>query len=113
MNICSPAHKFTIRFVVDASSHYLPESKLPCPWFKKLKDDESSIDVRVIICTHYFIFAIHPRQLNGYFLRSIWARIIYYDDFPCKLTGVLSPPFSVLSRLVRTVPRTPSPATTR
>lgn len=45
MNICSPAHKFKTRFTVDASSQYLPKSKLPCPWFKKLKNNESSINV--------------------------------------------------------------------
>ena len=49
------------------------------------------------IRTHYLVLAIHPCQLNGNFLRSIRARIIYYNDLPCKLTGILSFSFSVLS----------------
>jgi hypothetical protein len=51
MDICSPAHKFTTGFAFYASSEYSPESKLPCPWFKKLEDNESSIDERDRLCS--------------------------------------------------------------
>jgi hypothetical protein len=72
----------------------------------------SRASMNVTVCAHYFVLAVHPRQLNGYFLCPIWARIIYYNDLPCKLTGVLSP-FQRVEQPVRTVPQTPSPVTTR
>lgn len=81
MDICSPAHELkTHSFFILTPSTY-PSPSFPARGLRSLTDNEPNLDVESN-CTYYFVLAISPRQLNGYFLCPIRTRIVYDDDLP-------------------------------
>lgn len=66
-----------------------PKAQLACARLQNLPAMSSDFSY-IRAATHDFVLSIYRSQLPRNFLRSIGTSVVHYDDFPCKVTGVVS-----------------------